>query len=184
LTGVALLHPVPSLTLYTESSLQGWGAFLEGSVVSCSATRTLQFARDESCPISVTTFQDSSSFESSSASDGQYNSSGLLAEEILLLCLLSHIHLVVRHIPGTFNVLADCLSRFHNPFNTEWELRQVVFDSVILRWNRPHVDLFAILEDWNLYTELEKELGEAKLHLSKHFRCESTNLGEVVRQEE
>jgi hypothetical protein len=41
-----------------------------------------------------------------------------------------------------------------------------------------------IPEDWNLYTELEKELGEAKLHLSKHFLCESTNLGEVVRQEE
>jgi hypothetical protein len=29
-----------------------------------------------------------------------------------------------------------------------------------------------------------KELGEAKLHLSKHFPCESTTLGEVVRQEE
>jgi hypothetical protein len=29
---------------------------------------------------SVTTFQDSSSFESSSASDGKYNSSGLLTE--------------------------------------------------------------------------------------------------------
>jgi hypothetical protein len=52
----------------------------------------------------------------------------LLCKEILLLCLLSHIHLVVRHIPGTFNVLADCLSRFHNPVNTEWELRQVVFE--------------------------------------------------------
>jgi hypothetical protein len=34
LTGVALLHPVPSLTLYTGSSLQGWGAFLEGKSVS------------------------------------------------------------------------------------------------------------------------------------------------------
>jgi hypothetical protein len=34
LTGVALLHPVPSLTLYTDSSLQGWGAFLEGKSVS------------------------------------------------------------------------------------------------------------------------------------------------------
>jgi hypothetical protein len=67
----------------------------------------------------------------------------LLCKEILLLCLLSHIHLVVRHIPGTFSVLADCLSRFHNPVNTEWELRQVVLDSVVLRWDRPHVDLFA-----------------------------------------
>jgi hypothetical protein len=33
-------------------------------------------------------------------------------------------------------------------------------------------------------SELEKELGEAKLHLSKHFPCESNNLGEAVRQEE
>ena len=31
---------------------------------------------------------------------------------------------------------------------------------------------------------LGKELGEAKLHLSKHLPCESTNLGEAVRQEE
>ena len=133
------------------------GKVCVGSVVSCSATRTHQFARDESCPISVTTFQDSSIFESSSASDGQYNSSGLFAEsrrkslscsfssckEIFLLYLLLHIHLVVRHIPGTFNVLSDCLSRFHNPVNTEWELRQVVFDSVILQWDRLHVDFFA-----------------------------------------
>jgi hypothetical protein len=34
MTGVALLHPVPSLTLYTDSSLQGWGAFLEGKSAS------------------------------------------------------------------------------------------------------------------------------------------------------
>ena len=27
LTGVSLLHPVPSLTLYTDSSLQGWEFF-------------------------------------------------------------------------------------------------------------------------------------------------------------
>ena len=67
----------------------------------------------------------------------------LLWKEILLLCLLSHIHLVVRHIPGTFNILADCLSRFHNPVHAEWELRRVVFDSVVLRWDHPHVDLFA-----------------------------------------
>ena len=69
------------------------GKVCVGSVVSCSATRTHQFARDESCPISVTTFQDSSSFESSSASDGQYNSSGLLTESRrnLLSCSLSSL---------------------------------------------------------------------------------------------
>jgi hypothetical protein len=35
-----------------------------------------------------------------------------------------------------------------------------------------------------LQNQGEKELGEAKLHFSKHFPCESTNLGEAVRQEE
>ena len=56
------------------------GKVCVGSVVSCSATRTHQFARDKSCPISVTTFRYFSSFESSSASNRQYNSSGLLTE--------------------------------------------------------------------------------------------------------
>ena len=41
------------------------GKVCVGSVVSCSATRTHQFARDESCPISITTFQDSSIAHSS-----------------------------------------------------------------------------------------------------------------------
>ena len=66
-----------------QSSMMGSfsrGQVCVGSVVSCSATRAHLFARDKSCPISITTFQDSSSFESSSASDRQYNSNGLLAE--------------------------------------------------------------------------------------------------------
>jgi hypothetical protein len=74
-----LLHPVSRFQSSRMGSLSR-GKVCVGSVVSCSATRTRQFARDESCPISVTTFQDSSSFESSSASDGQYDSSGLLTE--------------------------------------------------------------------------------------------------------
>jgi hypothetical protein len=71
----------------------------------------------------------------------------------------------VRHIPGTFNVLADCLSRFHNPVNTEWELRQVVFDSVVLRWNRPHVDLFAT----SLNHKLETWIVEARQTICQYI---------------
>ena len=130
------------------------GKVCVGNVVSCSATRTHQFARDESCHISVTTFLVSKTVVLATNNTkvvAYLQNQGrtrchtlfLLWKEILLLCLLSHIHLVVRHIPWTFNVLADCLSRFHNPVNIEWELRQVVFDSVVLRWDRLHVDLFA-----------------------------------------
>ena len=162
LTGVALLHPVPSLTLYTDSSLQGWGAFLEGKSASGvwslvqqqehinllemrAVLLALQHFKTLLVSKAVVLATDNTTVVAYLQNQGgtRCHALFLLCKEILLLCLLSHIHLVVRHIPGTFNVLADCLSRFHNPVNTEWELRQVVFDSVVLRWDRPHVDLFA-----------------------------------------
>ena len=162
LTGVALLHPVPSLTLYTDSSLQGWEAFLEGKSVSGvwslvqqqehinllemrAVLLALQHFKTLLVSKAVVLATDNTTVVAYLQNQGgtRCHAHFLLCKEILLLCLLSHIHLVVRHIPGTFNVLADCLSRFHNPVNTEWELRQVVFDSVVLRWDRPHVDLFA-----------------------------------------
>ena len=162
LTGVALLHPVPSLTLYTDSSLQGWGAFLEGKSVSGvwslvqqqehinllemrAVLLALQHFKTLLVSKAVVLATDNTTVVAYLQNQGgtRCHALFLLCKEILLLCLLSHIHLVVRHIPGTFNVLADCLSRFHNPVNTEWELWQVVFDSVVLRWDRPHVDLLA-----------------------------------------
>jgi hypothetical protein len=82
LTGVALLHPVPSLTLYTDSSVQRWGAFLEGKSVSgvWSLVQQQENINLLEMRAVLLALQDSSSFESSSASDGQYNSSGLLTE--------------------------------------------------------------------------------------------------------
>ena len=159
LTGVALLHPVPSLTLYTDSSLQGWGAFLEGKSLSGvwslaqqqehinllemrAVLLALQHFKTLLVSKAVVLATDNTTVVAYLQNQG-----GTRCHALFLLCkeilLLSHIHLVVRHIPGTFSVLADCLSHFHNPVNTEWELRQVVFDSVVLRWDRPHVDLFA-----------------------------------------
>jgi hypothetical protein len=162
LKSVALLHPVPSLTLYTYSSLQGWGTFLEGKSVSGvwslvqqqehinllemrALLLALQHFKTLLVSKAVVLATDNATVVAYLQNQGgtRCHALFLLCKEILLLCLLSHIHLVVRHIPGTFNVLADCLSRFHNPINTEWELRQVVFDSVVLQWDRPHVDLYA-----------------------------------------
>ncbi|VDI47407.1 Hypothetical predicted protein [Mytilus galloprovincialis] len=67
----------------------------------------------------------------------------LLAREILLLCNQLHLQIVVRHVPGKLNVLADALSRTLTPVNTEWELLQSVFQAITLQWGSPHVDLFA-----------------------------------------
>ena len=55
-----------------------------------------------------------------------------LAKDVLILCSQFQIRLVVRHIPGRLNVLADSLSRSLAPVNTEWELHQAVFQSIVL----------------------------------------------------
>jgi hypothetical protein len=143
LTGVALLHSVPSLPLYTDSSLQGWGAFLEGKSVSGmwslvqqqehinllemrAVILALQHFTTLLVSKTVVLATNNTKVVAYLQNQGRTccHTLFLLCKEILLLCLLSHIHLVVRHIPWTFNVLADCLSRFHNPVNIEWELRK------------------------------------------------------------
>jgi hypothetical protein len=49
----------------------------------------------------------------------------------------------MRHIPGRLNALVDPLSRSLAPVNTEWELYQAVFQSIVLHWGNPTIDLFA-----------------------------------------
>ena len=75
-----------------------------------------------------------------------------LCREIFLLCSELQIQLVVRHIPGQLNVLADTLSRSLAPVNTEWELLQVMFNAISLLWGRHHMDLFATSLNHKLYT--------------------------------
>ncbi|VDI56241.1 Hypothetical predicted protein [Mytilus galloprovincialis] len=66
-----------------------------------------------------------------------------LSKEVLLLCHSLDIILSVRHVPGSQNLLADDLSRSRVPVNTEWEIHPSVFQEIILRWDRPHIDLLA-----------------------------------------
>jgi hypothetical protein len=42
MTGFPLASPVPSLTLFTDASLLGWGVYLEGQTVSGMWSSTLQ----------------------------------------------------------------------------------------------------------------------------------------------
>jgi hypothetical protein len=55
-----------------------------------------------------------------------------LANDVLILCSQYQIRLVARHIPGHLNVLVNSLSRSLAPVNTEWELHQAVFQSIVL----------------------------------------------------
>ena len=124
LKGVALLHPVASLTLYTDSSLQGWGA--RGKSVSGvwslvkqqehinllemrAVLLALQHFKTLLVSKAAVLATDNTTVVAYLQNQGgtRCHALFLLCKEILLLCLLSHIHLVVRHIPGIFNILAD-----------------------------------------------------------------------------
>ncbi|CAG2205223.1 unnamed protein product [Mytilus edulis] len=98
--GVLLDPPDPSVTLFTDASLMGWGAYLEGRTASglWSGQSTDQSARDESCV---------------SFSFSLYH----LSKEIFLLCHSLDIILSVIHVPGSQNLLADALSRSRVPID-------------------------------------------------------------------
>jgi len=64
-----------------------------------------------------------------------------LSLELLLFCQKNNILLLVRHVPGKLNVLADTLSRAHKPVLTEWTHSLPVFNSICLVLDRPHEDL-------------------------------------------
>ena len=159
---LSLSVPVPTLTLYTDASNLGWGAYLEGSwalglwsplqqkehinllemkavhlaLCHCRATlhlKSLVLATDNTTVVVYLKNQ----------RDIHCFSLYSLCREILLLCSELQIQLVVRHIPGHLNVLADTLSRSLAPVNSEWELLQVIFNAISLLWGRPHLDLFA-----------------------------------------
>ena len=162
MTGFPLASPVPSLTLFTDASLLGWGAYLEGQTISGMWSSTLQkdhinllemravllaLSHFMLCleSISIVLATDNTTVVAYLKNQGGTHCYSLyqLAKDVLILCSQFQIHLVVRHIPGRLNVLADSLSRSLAPVNTEWELHQAVFQSIVLHWGNPNIDLFA-----------------------------------------
>ena len=65
-----------------------------------------------------------------------------IARETLLWCKARGISLTVTHLPGKQNVEADLASRhFHD--DTEWSLDTHVYNSLIPKWGKPEIGLFA-----------------------------------------
>ncbi|CAG2193457.1 unnamed protein product [Mytilus edulis] len=121
LRGQLLSSPVPNQTLFTDASNLGWGAYLEG--LSVSGVWTPDLLKEH---INILEMK-----------------AVLLALSHFQSLLQNKSLIVVRHVPGKLNVLADALSRTLTPVNTEWELLQSVFQAITLQWGSPHVDLFA-----------------------------------------
>jgi hypothetical protein len=169
--GLSLSVPVPTLTIYTDASKLGWGAYLEGSWAlwlwsPLQQKEHINLLEMKAVHLALSHFRTTLHLKSLVLATNnttvvaylKENQGGThcfslysLCREILFLCSELQIQLVVRYIPGHLNVLADTLSRSLAPVNTEWELLQVIFNAISHLWCCAHLDLFA--------TSLNHKLG-------------------------
>ena len=162
--GVLLKPPLPSHTLFTDASLSGWGAHLEPEGllfhgvwsldqsalhINVLEMKAILFALKQchqhvnNTTVMIAT--DNSSVVAYLRKQGGTHSPSLCMEvwETLRWCDKRNINLLVRHVPGKSNILADRLSRLSKPISTEWCLDQAVCNLVLSVTGYPNIDLFA-----------------------------------------
>ena len=164
ISGVTLKPSLPTHTLFTDASLSGWGAHLEPEGLLCHGVWTpvqsvlhinilemkaillaLKQCHQYVANSTVLIATDNSSVVSYLKKQGGTHSPSLCMEvwDTLLWCNQEGIDLLVRHLPGKSNILADRLSRLSKPIATEWTLDQTICNSILSMTGFPNVDLFA-----------------------------------------
>ena len=137
-----LPHYESTPTLYIDASPTGWSTFLEGRTLSSVWEEHVNLLEMGTVLLSMRLFPRSDSRAVSVDSHMQYNSGRIkgtnpfsvdhLCREIIFLCDSFHTVLSVRHVPVNQNLIADTLSRFRVPVNTEWELYSMIFQAIDL----------------------------------------------------
>ena len=153
-----------SHTIFTDASLSGWGAHvepegllfhglwtedqsrlhinvLEMKAILLSLTRAIHKVKNSTVLVST----DNTTVVAYIRHQGGTHSTVLTEEvwNILNLCLTHNIQLLVKHIPGRFNTLADRMSRIDKPISTEWSLNQEIPNKIFQIMDFPSIDLFA-----------------------------------------
>ena len=162
--GVSMKIDPPSHTIFTDASLSGWGAHvepegllfhgvwtedqsrlhinvLEMKAIFLSLTRAVHKVKNATVLVST----DNTTVVAYIRHQGGTRSTDLSEEvwNILNLCLAHNIQLLVKHIPGRFNTLADRMSRMDKPIATEWSLNQEIANKIFQIMDFPSIDLFA-----------------------------------------
>ena len=164
LQGVPLKIDPPSHFIFTDASHSGWGGhvepegllfhgvwtesqsrlhinILEMKAISLSLTQALHTVRNTTVMVST----DNTTVVAYLRHQGGTHSPDLCLEAwgILNMCLKHNIQLLIKHIPGRFNTLADRMSRMDKPITTEWSLDQGIANRVFMIMGYPSIDLFA-----------------------------------------
>jgi hypothetical protein len=159
--GVPLVSPSPTLTLFTDASLEGWGACLGDlhargpwqpqerlkhiNVLELVAVqRAVEAFRGQIRSHCLLLLTDNTTCVAYLRKQGGTKSADMcaLTWDILHRLHQLQVKLLVRHIPSSRNVIADALSR-RKPLPTEWSLDPSVFQSLLGLVPRLSVDLFA-----------------------------------------
>ena len=163
-SGIPMKIDPPSHTIFTDASLSGWGAHvepegllfhglwtedqsrlhinvLEMKAILLSLTRAIHKVKNSTVLVST----DNTTVVAYIRHQGGTHSTVLTEEvwNILNLCLTHNIQLLVKHIPGRFNTLADRMSRIDKPISTEWSLNQEIANKIFQIMDFPSIDLFA-----------------------------------------
>ena len=160
--GVPLSCPPPEMLLFTDASLEGWGAHLQELTASgrwSQAERDLHINllemkavlmalhafQDRLMNHSVGLMSDNTTVVAYVNKQGGTVSSSLflLTRQVLLWTESHSVTLSARYIPGERNVVADQLSRKGQVIGTEWSLHPLVARELFRLWGSPTVDLFA-----------------------------------------
>ena len=162
--GVPLKVAPVSHTIFTDASTAGWGSHVEpeGLLYHGVWTRdqsrlhinmlemlaialTLEAACHAITGSTVLVSTDNTTVVAYLSHQGGTHSPDLSKEtwKILTWCQRNKIHLLVKHIPGRFNTLADQLSRVNKPISTEWALNQEIANLLFSMTEFPNIDLFA-----------------------------------------
>ena len=160
-SSVPMSLPATSVTLMTDSSLYGWSGillphstsgvwppsfsgmsinWLELMAIKYSLLEFVDLLRDRD----VLLMSDNTTSVACIRHQGTYRSADLmnLTRDILEFCQHHSITLVLRHLSGNLNALADLHSR-RDPVGAEWSLDKHTFAWVSQLVERLQVDLFA-----------------------------------------
>lgn len=160
-TGVPLAFPPFSLRIYSDASLEGWGAHCNNCLyqgtwsqeekqlhinqLEMRAVRLALLAIDPSPNEVVLAVTDNTTVVAYINHQGGTRSEFLWQETKLLfqLIIAKRFTLRARHIAGKLNVIADQLSRAGQIIPTEWSLHPNIVQMVFHKWGTPNLDLFA-----------------------------------------
>ena len=155
-TVVPLCRPQPTLFIFTDASLVGWGAHLgdlsasglwsaywQTQHINVLELRAVMLALKSFTHILLSTDNTTVAAYLNKERGGAVWTLSFVATNLLEWCMKRQVSLTAKFVPGKLNVLADSLSRKGQIMHTEWTIHKGTLSQIFQFWEVPHLDLFA-----------------------------------------